>query len=90
MLDLEIWDAELAVSGCRSYDCDYQGISVGCADVYDAALPCQWIDITGIANAEYDLRVTTNPDEVISELDFSNNSATVRIEVTATAVTLVD
>jgi hypothetical protein len=89
VLDLEPWDRELAVAGCQTYDCEYQGISVGCADVYDAALQCQWIDITGIANGDYDLRVTTNPAQTLSELDFTNNSATVRINVSDTAVTLV-
>ncbi|HEX6277628.1 MAG TPA: lysyl oxidase family protein, partial [Polyangiaceae bacterium] len=89
MLDLETWDPELAVNGCSTYDCNNQGISVGCADVYDSSLQCQWVDITGIASGEYDLRVTANPDRVISELDYENNVATVRIAVSDTAVTLV-
>ena len=48
------WDPELAANGCGGrYDCTYQGISAGCSDVYDAALQCQWIDITGIPNGRY-------------------------------------
>ena len=50
VLDLEVWDAELAVNGCDTYDCNDQGISVGCADIYDSSLQCQWIDITGVPN----------------------------------------
>jgi hypothetical protein len=91
VLDLEMWDPDIAVNGCGGrYDCGFQGISAGCADVYDAALQCQWIDITGIANGQYDLRVTTNPQQALSELDYDNNSATVRIEISDTDVVLVD
>jgi hypothetical protein len=89
VLDLETWDPDLAVNGCNTYDCNYQGISVGCADVYDSALQCQWIDITGIANGDYDLRVTVNPAQRITELDYGNNAATVRIHISDTDVTLV-
>jgi hypothetical protein len=88
MLDLETWDRELAVNGCNTYDCNNQGISVGCADVYDSSLQCQWVDITGVPNGTYDLRVTANPERVISELDYENNVATVRIAISDTAVTL--
>jgi hypothetical protein len=58
--------------------------------VYYSALQCQWIDITGIPNGQYDLRVTTNPRQTLSELDYANNSATVRIEISDTEVVLVD
>lgn len=90
VMDLETWDPELAVNGCETFDCRNQGIGAGCSDVYDAALQCQWIDITGIPNGQYDLRVTTNPEQTLSELDYTNNSATVRIEISDTEVVLVD
>jgi hypothetical protein len=90
MLDLETWDPDLAVNGCNTYDCNNQGISVGCADVYDAALQCQWIDITGIPNGQYDLRVIVNPTREIQELDYDNNAASVRIQISDSNVTLVE
>jgi len=89
LMDLEVWDRERAVNGCHRYDCSYQGVSVGCADVYNAALKCQWVDITEVPNGEYDLRITVNAGRTVPELDYSNNSATVRIRISATAVTLV-
>ncbi|HEY3497567.1 MAG TPA: lysyl oxidase family protein [Polyangiaceae bacterium] len=90
VLDLETWDPELATNDCDHYTCENQGISVGCADIYDSALNCQWIDITGVASGEYDVRVTTNPRSEIPELDYTNNSATVRIEITAGGISLVE
>lgn len=90
VLDLETWDPDLAVNGCNTYDCNNQGISVGCADVYDAALQCQWVDITGIPNGQYDLRVIVNPARAIQELDYDNNAATVRIQINDSNVTLVE
>jgi hypothetical protein len=89
-LDLELWDAELAVNGCGVYDCENQGISVGCADTYDSALQCQWVDITGVPAGEYDLRVTVNPEQLIAELESANNTATARIQITEDDVQLVE
>ena len=47
--------------------CSYQGISVGWGDDYYAGLDCQWIDVTNMAPANYDLRVVLNPDMFICE-----------------------
>jgi hypothetical protein len=84
--DNEAWDAAGANSACDLYDCDSQGISAGCADVYDAALDCQWVDITDVSPGDYTLRVMTNPNAQISELDYTNNSAEVRIRITESDV----
>ncbi|MCF7803628.1 MAG: T9SS type A sorting domain-containing protein [Candidatus Marinimicrobia bacterium] len=54
-----------------------QGISPGCYDFYGMDLDCQWVDITGIQDGFYILKITTNPDEVIPESDYSNNHASV-------------
>jgi hypothetical protein len=89
VLDYEVWDSDLATSGCDNYDCQNQGISVGCADVYDSTLNCQWVDITDVPAGRYDLRVTANPDTGIPELDYTNNSATVRIEISDSDIALV-
>lgn len=77
-----VWDADLASGDCSSFDCESQGISRGCADVYGPELDCQWVDITDVAPGDYTLRVTTNPSALVPELDYLNNSATVRIRIT--------
>jgi cysteine-rich repeat protein len=65
------------------YDCGYQGIGVGCSDVYAAGLPCQYIDITdaGLPDGDYTLRVTQDPDGVIAEANESNNVATATVHL---------
>ncbi len=47
-------------SPSRNYDCDYQGISVGWADVYSRTIDCQWVDITGVPAGNYILEVEIN------------------------------
>ncbi len=84
--DDTVWDAAKAVRGCENYDCDSQGISAGCSDVYAPDLDCQWVDITDVAPGDYTLRVTTNPNAQVPELDYTNNSATVQIRITADQV----
>ncbi len=44
-----------------TFDCANQGISRGFTDSYEAGLPCQWIDVTGVAPGDYTLRVELNP-----------------------------
>jgi hypothetical protein len=80
--DNEVWGSGPAKGTCDAYNCESQGISAGCADVYDATLDCQWVDITDVSPGDYTLRVTTNPNAQISELDYTNNSASVRIRIT--------
>ena len=61
------------------FDCANQGISRGFSDFYDAGLPCQWIDISGVPAGDYILRIVLNqprPDTalpVLNERDYSNN-----------------
>jgi len=58
-----------------------QGISVGWADVYDRGLPGQSIDITGIADGQYWLEVVVDPLNLIQELDETNNTARIQINL---------
>jgi hypothetical protein len=58
-----------------------QGISVGWADVYDAALPEQWIDVTGIPSGRYVLEAIVDPEEHIREKEEGNNVARLVIEL---------
>lgn len=57
----------------HGYDCNFQGLSVGWADVYGNSLPCQWIDITGLSSGTYTLRVVVNASGVLPDADPTNN-----------------
>ena len=50
-----------------------QGISVNCGDLYARHLDCQWIDITGVPDGFYILRLHVNPDRLVIESDYANN-----------------
>ncbi len=79
LLDLERWDPTSAREG--RFDCQDQGIQSGWADVYDSGLPGQWIDITGVLPGTYTLEVTMNPDHILEEVDYTNNSATIQFTI---------
>jgi len=51
----------------------FQGISVNCGDLYGRYLDCQWIDITGIPDGSYTLKVHVNPQQLVVESDHNNN-----------------
>jgi hypothetical protein len=58
----------------RRYSCNtVQGIQAGWADVYDKAVPCQWIDITGIPGGTYTLELVIDPNNHIAEENEGNN-----------------
>lgn len=57
----------------HGYNCSFQGISIGWADVYDRTLPCQWIDVTDVAPGTYTLRVEIDPTGVVPDSDPTNN-----------------
>lgn len=66
------------ISGCGSYDCNAMGISQGCADLSNAGLDCQWVDITDIVPGDYYLVLQVNPNERPdalgrTESDYTNN-----------------
>jgi hypothetical protein len=44
----------------HGYDCGYQGITCGWGDWYYKQLVGQWIDITGVPEGEYIVRVSIN------------------------------
>jgi hypothetical protein len=94
VIDIGTYDRDLTPpGGCRGYNCGGrlgQGITRGCYDTYHSALACQWIDITGVADGVYDVIVTTNPDGRLFELDYENNSATVRVRIEGDSVTLAE
>jgi hypothetical protein len=63
------------------YDCYYQGIQAGWADIYESRLPCQWIDITGVPPGDYTIEATVNFEGLIVEADLANNTVTVPITI---------
>ena len=71
------------------YSCSRQGISRGWADVYDASLAGQSIPLAGVADGTYDLVSTADPEGRLLESDSSNNTATVRVRISGSSVTIV-
>ena len=65
------------------FTCGFQGIHAGCADIYSSALPCNYVDATGVPQGDYILEVTMDPLDAINESNESNNvaRAPVRINV---------
>lgn len=61
------------------YDCENQGIQRGWEDIYDPTLPCQYLDITDVPAGTYWLEMVVNPGRSITELDYDNNSARVKV-----------
>ena len=55
----------------RVYNCGYQGITAGCADVYNRTLDCQYIDLTdsNISSGDYTLHVSIDSQHQIAESD---------------------
>jgi lysyl oxidase len=87
MRDSEGYD--LPTESCQQYDCEDQGITLGCADNYIAGLACQWVDITGIAPGTYRIKVQINADQHLEELDYSNNTGFIDIRIETTEVTVL-
>jgi Lysyl oxidase/Ricin-type beta-trefoil lectin domain-like/Secretion system C-terminal sorting domain/SprB repeat len=84
------------VAGARAkYTCDNQGITAGCYDKYDLNLPCQWIDITGLAAGNYKLIVDVNwlkqkDNNGRDETNYNNNTATVCFKINRGATATVN
>ncbi|MGB7342836.1 MAG: DUF4347 domain-containing protein [Pirellulaceae bacterium] len=64
-----------------------QGISTGYSDVYSASLDDQWIDVTDVADGQYYLEITTDPENNIQETDETNNTARVLVTISNGQVT---
>ncbi len=75
------FDPMSADSPSARYDCSYQGIQADWSDIYGSHLPCQWVDVTGVAPGEYTLRVEVNFNRVIAESNYANNVGEIQVVV---------
>ncbi len=65
------------------------GLSVGWGDTYPASLPDQGIDITGIPDGTYRVKVTADWQNFWRETDERDNSASAQIRISGDTVTLL-
>jgi len=63
------------------YNCGYQGLQPGWSDVYDSSLPCQFLDVTDVADGSYTLAIEVNAEGSIDELDVSNNLVEIPVQI---------
>jgi hypothetical protein len=75
-----VLDLECSDGGSPQYSCGNMGIAAGCGDIYDASLPCQWVDITDLPAGAYTLVMRVNwdksPDKIGRlEKSYENNWA---------------
>jgi hypothetical protein len=79
--DVRRWDS--AANQAEVYNCSDQGIQAGWSDIYDSGLPGQWIDVTGLPAGTYTLEITMNPEQVLLEADYTNNTTAIQVEIPA-------
>ncbi len=72
-----------SVAESPMYRCDNQGIQRGWSDVYDATLPCQYIDVTGVPDGPYTLEIELNSERRLAEKDYDNNLVSIQVDLAA-------
>lgn len=74
-------DYSCAGKKCNSdpvfYRCDNQGLSIGWADEYRSSLNCQYIQVDNLLAGRYVLEVQVNPEQVLPESSYLDNSSAV-------------
>lgn len=60
-----------------------EGLSVGWEVQYPPQIPCQFIQIDGLAGGTYVLEMHVNPDLILPESDYTNNTGAVKFQFTA-------
>lgn len=88
VLDIGVYEGR--ATSCTGYNCSNQGISAGCYDRYSPGLQCQWIDVTGLPDGDYDVTVETNGERLLTETNYGNNSASVRVRMTGDELMIVE
>lgn len=85
LMDLERIDPNSRVN--PRYECGDQGISAGWADVYEAALPCQYIVIDNVPDSDYTLRSETNSQKTVREDCYGDNVMWTGLRIKGNSVT---
>jgi hypothetical protein len=67
-----------------------QGISAGWADIYEASLPCQWLDVTDVPDGRYTLRVGADTLHLVDQDDRLPDTAEVDLVLSGDRVRVVD
>ncbi len=62
----------------RYRSCDDQGLQVAYADQYVPLLPCQFVQMTDVREGFYVLEDHVNPEQLLPESDYTNNSSAVQ------------
>lgn len=65
------------------------GLSVGWGDTYPTSLPDQGIDITGVPDGTYTVRVHADARGAVTESNENNNTASVQVQISGSTVTVV-
>lgn len=81
LVDTNRFVDEPGVATDSRYSCLFQGIQRGWSDVYGSQLPCQFLDVTGVAPGAYVLRVEINRDRALGELDYTNNAIELPVDL---------
>lgn len=73
-------------------DCDegVQGLSVGWIDTYLVDREGQSLDITGLPDGRYELRMVSNPANYILESSYDNNQSTTIVEISEGSAQIVE
>jgi len=79
------YDTSVPCAARHFTDCQYMGLSIGCADLYSSSLGCQYLDVTDVPPGDYTLRVQLDPFHRIAELDETNNVLTRSVTIPAGA-----
>jgi hypothetical protein len=65
------------------------GLSVGWGDTYPATLPDQGIDVTGLPDGNYTVKLTADGQNFVKESNESNNVASALIKISGNTVSLL-
>ena len=84
----DLYQTRSTASNSSQFDCEYQGISAGWADEYDASLPGQYIVIDDLPAGEYTLQATTNAAGTIDETCDDDNTVRVDLSINNDTVTV--
>ena len=83
MIDTDIYDLGANPIPVYTSCLTSQGISVGWADSYGAFLDGQYVEVDTLKSGDYVLEVHVNPELLVAESNYTNNSSAIRLRFTA-------